>query len=155
MEATLLSPVGPAESDILKKEGETSDRPLALFPDIIHMRKLLPRSTSSKSTGDEEEAEDSSALDSGTQAGETSGETAGEGNTDGQGDAQQEEPVSSSNKDNQTIMRFLGNKEKVRSQLGGVTLQQHSLYPPPPSPILHPAIFHHFKHTDHHEVFGG
>ena len=121
------------------------------------MRKLLPRSTSSKSTGDEEEAEDSSALDSGTQAGETSGETAGEGNTDGQGDAQQEEPVSSSNKDNQTIMRFLGDKEKVRSpELGVVTLHQHSLYPPPPPPILHPSTppFSITSNTDHHEVSG-
>ena len=77
------------------------------------MRKLLPRSSSSKSGGDEEEGEESSGLDGSTQAGETSGETAGEGNADGPGDSQQEEPVPSSNKDNQTIMRFLGDKEKV------------------------------------------
>ena len=78
------------------------------------MRKLLPRSSSNKSAGDEEEGEESSALDGGAQAGETSGETTGESNTDGPGDLQQEEPVSTSNKDNQTIMRFLGDKEKVR-----------------------------------------
>ena len=146
MEAILLSPVGPAESDILKKVGETSDRPLALFPDIIHMRKLLPRSTSNKSAGDEEEAEDSSALDSGTQAGETGAETAGESNTDGQGDAQQEEPVSSSNKDNQTIMRFLGDKEKVRSPVWWCYFAPAQLVPPPfstPPPCHFPSLQTH------------
>ena len=79
------------------------------------MRKLLPRSSSTKSTGDEEEGEDSSALDSSQQPGENSGDTAGESNTDGPGDSQQEEPVPPSSKsDNQTILRFLGDKEKVR-----------------------------------------
>ncbi|XP_070185825.1 WD repeat and FYVE domain-containing protein 3-like isoform X2 [Littorina saxatilis] len=83
--------------------------------DIINMRKLLPRSTSNKSAGDEEEGEDSSMLDGGAQSGEGSGaEAAGEGNSENPGDMQQEEPAPPSSKsDNQTIMRILGDKEKI------------------------------------------
>ena len=77
------------------------------------MRKLLPRSSSNKSQGDEEEGEDGVALDADLPTGEATGE-AGENNGEKGGDAQQEEPVPASSKsDNQTIMRFLGDKEKV------------------------------------------
>lgn len=82
------------------------------------MRKLLPRSASTKSGVDEEENDEAGALDVNSHAGETGGETGGdtivEGNTDGPGDLQQEEPTPSTAKsDNQTIMRFLGDREKV------------------------------------------
>lgn len=82
------------------------------------MPKLLPRSSSTKSGGDEEEGEEAGVLEANAQTSETGGDSAGEttaeSGMDAPGDAQQEEPVPSSSKsDNQTIMRFLGDKEKV------------------------------------------
>ncbi|XP_076455501.1 WD repeat and FYVE domain-containing protein 3-like isoform X2 [Babylonia areolata] len=96
-----------SDADLLSSDADQSP---SSPEDIINMRKLLPRSSSSKSGGDEEEGEDNSALDGVMQG----GETAGDNNTDGPGDSQQEEPVPSAGKsDNQTIMRFLGDKEKI------------------------------------------
>jgi hypothetical protein len=93
----------------------------AFFADIMNMRKLLPRSSSSKSQGDEEEGEEkedkeeASALDLEPQRSDGSGEPGGEGTAEKGGDTQPEEPVPSTTKsDNQTIMRFLGEREKVR-----------------------------------------
>ncbi|KAL8607353.1 hypothetical protein ACOMHN_039503 [Nucella lapillus] len=100
-----------SDADLLSSEADQSP---SSPEDIINMRKLLPRSSSNKSGGDEEEGEESSALDGVMPSGEPGGDTAGDNNTDGPGDFQQEEPVPSAGKsDNQTIMRFLGDKEKI------------------------------------------
>ncbi|KAK7508020.1 hypothetical protein BaRGS_00000985, partial [Batillaria attramentaria] len=103
-----------SDVDLLSSD---ADQTVSSPEDIINMRKLLPRSSSNKSTGDEEEGDDT--VESNLQAGETSGEAgveavAGETTVDGPGDTQQEEPAPPTSKsDNQTIMRFLGDKEKI------------------------------------------
>lgn len=80
---------------------------------------MLPRSISSKSTGEEEDNDDIGNLESQNAELERSENvmerSEGEGQADSQGDSSADNPPSPTTKaDNQTILHFIGEKERVR-----------------------------------------
>ncbi|XP_035824115.1 WD repeat and FYVE domain-containing protein 3 isoform X2 [Aplysia californica] len=104
------------DTDLISSDNDVSS---GSPDDVNNLKKLLPRSISSKSGGEDEDSEDLSQLDSGHGVELDRSESLvdrpeGEGVVDPAGENNSDVPPSPATKaDNQTILHFIGEKEQI------------------------------------------
>ncbi|BFZ02583.1 hypothetical protein BsWGS_05621 [Bradybaena similaris] len=105
-----------SDADLINNE---SDINTGSPDDVNSLKKLLPRSVSSKSTGEEEDNDDIGNVDSQQAELERSestierSEADGESQVDSQGENSADNSSSTTKADNQTILHFIGEKERI------------------------------------------